>query len=199
MSTSRDRRRCALQALYQFDASTADPIEDERALQIVRSSLDDSTGTQQTHDAGFALARAAWEMRARTDELVAVLTPDWPTYRQPVIDRNILRLACYEILAGETPPKVAINEAVELAKEFSTEKSPLFINGVLDKIYKSLRDDPTSGVSAPDDRDGTEDPDDSSAPQTMPDAAPANADEPPPAPEIRTMDDPAPPVEEPHR
>jgi len=67
---------------------------------------------------------------------VAALSPDWPTHRQPVVDRNILRLAYFEIVSGAAPPKVAINEAVELAREFSTEKSPAFVNGVLDKIMK---------------------------------------------------------------
>jgi 6,7-dimethyl-8-ribityllumazine synthase len=127
---SRDIRRCALQALYQFDAG-AEPAE------AVRKSLDESPGKPDTHDKGFQLAIQAWAYREEADGAVAAISPDWPTYRQPVIDRSILRLAFYEMAEGGTPPKVAINEAVELAKEFSTEKSPMFINGVLDKIYKS--------------------------------------------------------------
>ncbi len=130
MRSSRDVRRCALQALYQFDAVGTD------ALQTVRDSLKESPGSDAVHDAGFELARRAWARRAEADAAVAELTPDWPTYRQPVVDRSILRLAVFEMISGETPGKVAINEAVELAKEFSTGKSPLFINGVLDKIYK---------------------------------------------------------------
>ena len=53
-----------------------------------------------------------------------------------MVDRNILRLAYFEMASGQTPPKVAINEAVELAREFSTQKSPAFVNGVLDKIMR---------------------------------------------------------------
>jgi len=132
MSTPRDIRRCAVQALYQFDAGSADSHE------IVKASLDDSPGDEETHTRGFDLARRAWETRQLADAAVATLTPEWPTHRQPAVDRTILRLAYYEISSGKTPPKVAINEAIELAKEFSTEKSPMFINGVLDKIYKSL-------------------------------------------------------------
>ncbi|MHC4127973.1 MAG: 6,7-dimethyl-8-ribityllumazine synthase [Planctomycetota bacterium] len=127
---SRDIRRCALQAMYQFD-SGAEPAE------AVRKTLDESPGNPQAHDQGFQLAIQAWAYRDDADSAVAAISPDWPTYRQPVIDRSILRLAFYEMAEGSTPPKVAINEAVELAKEFSTDKSPLFINGVLDKIYKS--------------------------------------------------------------
>ena len=92
------------------------------------------------HNKGFELAEQAWALREEADAVVAELTPDWPTYRQPVVDRNILRLAYFEITSPQIPPKVAINEAVELAKEFSTDKSSLFINGVLDKIYKSRRE-----------------------------------------------------------
>ena len=134
MARSRDIRRCALQALYQFDAGSAD------APELVRESLAESPGDEEVHDKGFELAEQAWALREEADGVVAELTPDWPTYRQPVVDRNILRLAYFEIVSPHIPPKVAINEAVELAKEFSTEKSSLFINGVLDKIYKSRRE-----------------------------------------------------------
>jgi N utilization substance protein B len=140
MSTARDLRRCALQALYQFDAGRDDAPED------VRASLEQSSGGEKTHEQGFELARAAWAVRDEADKAMSELTPDWPTYRQPVIDRSILRMAYYELKAQTAPPKVVINEAVELAKEFSTEKSPLFINGVLDKYYKSM-----SGAPAADD------------------------------------------------
>lgn len=131
MTSPRNVRRCALQALYQLDRGVAD-------AEAIRASLADSDGTDQTHDAGFDLARRAFSLRDEADAAVAAIAPDWPTYRQPVIDRNILRLAFCELTEGVTPPKVVINEAIELAKEFSTEKSPLFINGVLDKIYKSM-------------------------------------------------------------
>ncbi len=139
MARSRDIRRCALQALYQFDTGSADTPE------IVRDSLAQSAGDDDVHEKGFELAVRAWALHEEADAVVAKLAPDWPTYRQPVVDRNILRLAYFEITSPDTPPKVAINEAVELAKEFSTQKSPLFINGVLDKIYKSQREVDTAG------------------------------------------------------
>lgn len=139
MARSRDIRRCALQALYQFDTGSADTPE------IVRDSLAQSAGDDDVHEKGFELAVRAWALHEEADAVVAKLAPDWPTYRQPVVDRSILRLAYFEITSIDTPPKVAINEAVELAKEFSTQKSPLFINGVLDKIYKSRREVDTVG------------------------------------------------------
>jgi N utilization substance protein B len=138
MSTPRDIRRCAIQAMYQFDASGAD------APELVEASLSESPGDAQDHHRGFALAVDAWAMREQADHAVAELTPEWPTHRQPVLDRTILRLAYFEMTSGRTPPKVAINEAIELAKEFSTEKSPLFVNGVLDKIFRTMK----SGAAA---------------------------------------------------
>jgi len=137
MSRRRDIRRCALQALYQLDAARG---EDSGTI---RGSLVESPGDDLTHDEGFALANAAWAERDAADAAVAELAPQWPTNRQPIVDRSLLRLAYYEMASGITPPKVAINEAVELAKEYSTEQSPMFVNGVLDKLYRSLR---ASGV-----------------------------------------------------
>jgi N utilization substance protein B len=139
MASKREVRMCAVQALYQFDQGNAD------SPQLVRQALDDSPGGSATHELGFDLATRAWEGRAEADAAVAALTPEWPTHRQPVVDRCILRLAHYEMTAGGTPPKVAINEAVELAKEMSTQKSPMFINGVLDKIYRAMKQKAGSG------------------------------------------------------
>ncbi len=130
MTFSRDVRRCALQAMYQFDAG-ASPDE------VVRRSLRESPGSDATHATGFSLAVEAWARHEEADAAVAGLAPDWPTHRQPAVDRTILRLAFYEMISGSTPPKLVINEAIELAREYSTEKSPPFINGILDKIYKT--------------------------------------------------------------
>ena len=142
MGSMRDVRRCTLQVLYQFDVGNAESEQ-------IRASLDQSPGTSECHDQGVALSRRAWATHDEADKAVAALTPDWPTHRQPVVDRSIMRLAYYEMTSGETPPKVAINEAVELAKEFSTARSPLFINGVLDKIYRlHCRDKPVGDPEA---------------------------------------------------
>jgi N utilization substance protein B len=160
MSRRRDIRRCALQALYQFDAAN-------EASDDVLASLAGSPGGEDAHASGLDLANRAWAHRAEADAAVADLTPQWPTHRQPVIDRSLLRLAYYEMTSGVAPPKVAINEAVELAKEFSTEKSPMFVNGVLDKLFRRLREaSAIPEVASPDDLEtpGT--------PDAAPDAAP---------------------------
>lgn len=138
---NREVRRCALQALFQFDVVEAPDHE------LVRRTLDESPGTADDHARGYDLATLAWEFRDEADAAVRPLAPEWPTHRQPVVDRNLLRLAFYEIVHGAVPPKVAINEAVELAKEFGSEKSPRFVNAVLDKIWKD-RDPPASGAGS---------------------------------------------------
>lgn len=85
---------------------------------------------------GHDLATLAWEFRDEADAAIRPLVPEWPLHRQPLVDRNILRLAWYEVVRGEVPPKVAINESVELAREFGGERSPAFVNGVLDRLFR---------------------------------------------------------------
>ncbi len=140
-STKRLNRRLTMQALYQLDVTgEADPS-------VLAESLDDEHDTPEARDAAARFAVSAWSARAGYDTLATELAPDWPTHRQPPIDRAILRLACHEIATGQTPPKVAINEAVQLAKQFAAENSPAFINGLLDKAAKRLT--PAAGT-APD-------------------------------------------------
>ena len=138
---SREVRRCALQVLYQLDSGSA--ADDE----VIRSTLLEGKSSAQAQDAGIELARKIWSTHEEADALVQPLSPEWPTHRQPMIDRNILRLALYEIRHAGTPGKVAINEAVDLAHEFGGEKSPGFVNAILDKIWKS---DPAPESESPD-------------------------------------------------
>jgi N utilization substance protein B len=79
----------------------------------------------------------AWEFRDEADRALASLVTDWPTHRQPVVDRNVLRLAFYEMLHGGVPHAAAIDQAVELAREFGGERSPAFVNAVLDRWWKN--------------------------------------------------------------
>jgi transcription antitermination protein NusB len=138
---NREVRRCALQTLFQFDLAETPDHE------MIKRSLEESPGTTDDHVRGYDLATLVWEFRDEADAAVRPLAPEWPTHRQPAIDRNLLRLAYFEIMRGETPAKVAINEAVELAKEFGGEKSPGFVNAVLDRIWKG----PSATNAAPGD------------------------------------------------
>lgn len=131
MAGPHDIRRCALQALYQFDVGKAD--ED-----AIRQSHLGSSQDAKTQEKALELATNVWAQHEAADATISALAPDWPTNRQPAIDRAILRLGHFEMITNRTPPKVVIDEAIELAKEFSTEKSPTFVNGVLDQLYQSL-------------------------------------------------------------
>lgn len=132
-----------MQVLYQIDATG---VADAEAL---HADLDDEHGKPAVRDAAVELALAAWQHRAGADARVAALAPDWPTHRQPPIDRAILRLAVHDMTTGRSPAKVAINEAVELAKQFSHENAPSFINGVLDKLHRQLPAPPPQDAVTP--------------------------------------------------
>jgi transcription antitermination protein NusB len=130
MFRNREVRQLAMQVLFAWDAvAEAKP---EHAEQIIR----DVDVTDDARSAAMQMARGVWEQRETIDQRLERLAPQWPPRRQPAVDRNILRLAVWEMTNDPTPPKVVIDEAIELAKEFSTEQSPAFINGVLDAVLK---------------------------------------------------------------
>jgi len=86
------------------------------------------------------MAEGTWETRASIDNWIDRLAPQWPVRRQPGVDRNLLRLAVWELTNTATPPKVVIDEAIELAKQYSTENSGSFVNGVLDTLVREFQD-----------------------------------------------------------
>lgn len=93
-------------------------------------------------DDGFAdrLAHGVVKHLSDIDETITRLAPEWPLDQVPAVDRNVLRLEVYELRHGkEIPPKVAINEAIELAKTFGSDSSSKFVNGVLGSLYKELQ------------------------------------------------------------
>ncbi len=88
----------------------------------------------------FALISKIDKKKAVIDEMIEKSAPEWPIEKINKIDLAILRLSVFEMLEKKTPPKVIIDEAVELAKEFGSENSPAFVNGVLGSIYKKIED-----------------------------------------------------------
>lgn len=131
-------RELALQAMYQLDARSTLDADDIRISLLEEQGGEAEQAAEGRADQAMALARAAYAERTKADDLVRELAPTWPPERQPAIDRAIMRLAHYEMTSGVTPPKVAVNEAIELAKKFSTENSPAFLNGLLDKALKRV-------------------------------------------------------------
>jgi N utilization substance protein B len=132
MSANRRRvRELAMQILFLWDThGQPDPL---LAAQV---ASDDTSIDDETRREALKMATEAWNTREALDAWVERLAPQWPPRRQPGVDRAILRLAAWELTNGQTPPKVVIDEAIELAKGFSTEQSPGFINGVLDSLLK---------------------------------------------------------------
>jgi len=122
-----------MQVLYQFD------LRGHEDAQVIRTGMDDEARSEKSNQQAFELATTAWQQRHESDAWISQLAPHWPTHRQPPLDRAILRLACYEIATERTPVGVAINEAILLAKQFCSEQSPGFINGVLDKVARGQR------------------------------------------------------------
>lgn len=124
-------RRCALQALYQLDAAQSD---DAALVGTLSDDASDDGAAGTDIDRGMALAALAWEFRHDADRELSGLAREWPPHRQPLVDRNLLRLGWYELRRTAEPPRKVVSDAVELAKEFGTADSGKFVNGVLDKV-----------------------------------------------------------------
>lgn len=133
-------RIVALQTLYEFEFRTQ--VDDTsleltdvltRNLERYESEIDDTAFVER-------LVRGVLEAESQLDEALQPMAPEWPLAQIARIDRSILRLGLYELLhcADTVPPKVAINEAVELAKAFGSDNSSKFVNGVLGTAYRTL-------------------------------------------------------------
>lgn len=125
----RKARIAALQALYELDCTKH---KAEEALARLRTG---ETLPQEALSFSEELVKGVLQNKSELDALIKKFAPAFPPEQMSVIDRNILRLAIFEILFNDkTPIKVAINEAIELAKEFGSDSSPRLINGVLGSI-----------------------------------------------------------------
>jgi transcription antitermination protein NusB len=122
-----------MQMLFQWDMSQQDPSRLEAKFWRSAKAAD------KTRAFANELFEGAAKDASALDELIGKHAENWRFERLAAIDRAILRLGIYEIREAETPPKVVLNEAVELAKKFSSEESGAFVNGVLDAFHKSLK------------------------------------------------------------
>ena len=121
-----------MQMLFQWDMSQQDPAKLEAKFWRSAKAAD------KTREFANRLFEGAAKEVASLDEIIGKHCENWRFERLAAIDRAILRLAIHEMSAADTPPKVVLNEAVELAKKFSSEESGAFVNGVLDTVHKSL-------------------------------------------------------------
>jgi transcription antitermination protein NusB len=155
MAARHRSRQRALQVLYQWDMTKRPVDEAIRAfydtLDADKISAESMAGVEPMEEADDEepstpgrdefmeeLAKGASEMAADIDQRIAGKSAHWKLERMPVVDRNILRLGIYEMSRQDTPAAVVIDEALELARQFSGEESVAFINGVLDAVHKDL-------------------------------------------------------------
>jgi N utilization substance protein B len=141
MAARHRSRQRALQVLYQWDM-TKQPVDQAIAsfydtlYSDESDSLDDSDDKPGRDEFMEELAKGTSEMAADIDHRITSKSENWRLERMPTVDRNILRMAIYEMSRQETPAAVVIDEALELARQFSGEESVSFINGILDAVHK---------------------------------------------------------------
>jgi len=131
-------RSIAMQSLYEWDFRGKN---DEMLGEIIAKNIEEFGPGMEDTSFVEKLVKETIANRDKIDPLIEKCAPEWPLEQVTIVDRNILRLGIFELLFGkyeEVPPKVAINEAIELAKSFGGESSGRFVNGVLGTIYREL-------------------------------------------------------------
>ncbi|MEI9812354.1 MAG: transcription antitermination factor NusB [Acidobacteriota bacterium] len=129
-------RQRALQVLFLWD-QRQQPIEEAiAAFYLTLSSEEDDPKPTPVDDFMETLARGASRNAESLDQKITSKSANWRLERMPAVDRNILRLAAYEMQLGQNPPPVVIDEALELAREFAGDESVSFINGILDALRR---------------------------------------------------------------
>src|SRR3989338_6349726 len=137
-------RSIVLQTLFELDFAPGGKKEipgGAEIKEVLQRNLREFAPGFENDLFASALLEQTLQKRAAVDEIIEKAAPDWPIEKISVVDRNILRLGLTELLFGdpqEVPPKVAINEAIELAKTFGGENSSKFVNGVLGAVYKEI-------------------------------------------------------------
>ena len=127
-----------MQSLYEWDFHNFADAELEGIVK--KNIIEFGPGLEDT-DFIWRLVRGVKEKLPEIDKIMGLSAPEWPIHQIAAVDRNVLRLGLFELLFGnheEVPPKVAINEAIELGKSFGGETSGKFINGVLGTVYREI-------------------------------------------------------------
>ena len=127
-------RELAMQALFQLD------VQGQHLLSQLNEFFIENEKDHTIRTLAMNWSRGAWENLKVCDDFIVSSTIKWGLSRLSFVDKSILRLAVYQLkFCPDIPPRVVINEAIELAKKFSTDKSPAFINGVLDAVLKKIK------------------------------------------------------------
>ncbi len=134
--TRHKARECALQMLFASDMAATDA---EAVVAGYWNELGDETIDDATRDFANRLVRGTLENLASLDDLIKTRAEHWRIERMAIVDRNVLRLAVFEFVHTDTPDSVAINEALETARRFSSYEATQFVNGILDGIRQDLK------------------------------------------------------------
>ncbi len=137
MSSRHLARSIALQSLYEWDFA-----EKKKEIGgIIGKNIEEFNDDVKDKDFVYDLAQGVVSNAKELDKIISEAAPEWPLEKITTIDRNVLRMGLYELIYGnkeEVPPKVAINESIELAKQFGGSSSGRFVNGVLGTVYKEI-------------------------------------------------------------
>ena len=145
MSSRHIARSIVLQSLYEIDFNSArgrDKKENNLGIDeaLKRNAEEFGPGVDE-HEFINNLAHGVLNHQSQIDDIIVKSAPEWPLNQITIVDRNVLRIGIYELLFGDkqqVPPKVAINEAIELAKGYGGESSGRFVNGVLGTIFREM-------------------------------------------------------------
>lgn len=130
-------RSIAMQSLYEWDFSG----KKQDLEKVVEKNIEEFGPGLEDKSLIWQIITGVVKHLFKIDEIIKKAAPEWPLEQITIVDRNILRMGLFELLFGnreEVPPKVAINEAIELAKSFGGESSGKFVNGVLGTVYKEM-------------------------------------------------------------
>lgn len=127
-------REVVLQMLFQLD------VNSDVEADAVREMIDERVEDDSSRDFAWSLFSGVMENRAQIDARLVALAENWKLERMATTDRNVLRLGAFELLFMDTPPKVAMDESIELAKRFGAKQSSQFVNGILDRLYAEKSD-----------------------------------------------------------
>ncbi len=148
MASRHQARSLAVQALYQWDFYGSKEGECSQHVERVLEGAKELKIDQETEKFFRQLVEGASQHLPEIDQMIRQAAPKWPIEKMTLVDRNILRLGLYELLyldEKEVPPKVAINEAIELGKDFGGVSSGHFINGILGAVFEEIKKSKENG------------------------------------------------------
>lgn len=133
MGTRRQARELAMQALFYMD------MQNDLSLQTLECFCENFRPPKKTQPFFLTLVKGVLETRPQVDGIIERFSKNWKIRRMSCVDRNVMRVAVYELAyCDDIPPKVTINEAVDIGKKFGSEESGAFINGIMDSIRDAL-------------------------------------------------------------